>query len=695
MKSLLPIFLFILSAPFLMAQQVNLIQDINPGEQDGRPDRFIEYNGQLIFRATTEDSGAELWISDGTEDGTRLLKDINPDSDFSAGNSNPGNFIEFDGRVFFSARAPGSGTELWVTDGTEDGTQLFKDIQEGEDNGAPRDFVIFQGQLWFTATTEAESSELWVSDGTEAGTELFLDINPGSGVGNPNFKYVTTEGGLMFFNARTPDAGTELWLSDGTVVGTQLLKDIDPGSGNSFPSRFTSVGNTVFFRAADSLGRELWKTDGTEAGTQLAIDFREGEENSNPDNLIQIGIAGVAPPVLFCTADPDGEGDRLYVIEPSSNNFNEWANLNQGNSMEPDDILPHFGFLFTFTSFFTQENDQGGIDTIGRELFLADPFGLVLDQGNIELLSFTPDNLDPDHDDFVYDFLEDFLYYTKETTEGQEVYRVPLAANFQSEVQVSNIRPGAESASARELIILGKDVYFQADDGMNGRELYGFIAEKGDFAISELPGLSQVEAGDTLDLGLVEQSFDTTLLFEIETLASPIIEFTDVEVIGDGFSSDAITPALLIQGGRPGDALFDKDPLNGRDTFNIYYSAAEEGQTDVGTVTVRANFTENERYTFFIKAEVEEIVSAPDAFARNWQLAPNPVSSTAQLTGQSLESDGQIDIIDNQGRIINSYPIRKYQSNRKLILGQLQKGTYYLRLSAPNHKATTIPFIKQ
>jgi len=688
MKSFLPLLFFALCAPFLMGQQVDLIKDINPGAEDGRPDRFITYNGQLIFRADTEDTGAELWISDGTEDGTRLLKDINTDPDFSAGNSNPGNFIEFDGKVYFSARAPGLGTELWVTDGTEAGTELLIDIQEGEANGAPRDFVVFQEQLWFTATTENESSELWVSDGTAAGTELFFDINPGAGVGNPNFKFVTAEGGLMYFNARTPDEGTELWVTNGTVGGTQLLKDINLGSDNSFPSRFTSVGNNVFFRAADTLGRELWRTDGTAAGTQLAIDFRSGEEDSNPDNLIQIGLAGVAPPVLFCTADPDGEGDRLYVVDPSNNNFNEWANLNQGNSMEPDDIQARFGFLFTFTAFLTEENDMGGIDTFGRELFLADPFQLILQNGNIQLLSFTPDNLDPDHSDFIYEPLEGFLYYTKESNNTQELYRVPLTGNFQSEQQLTSIGSSMQDANVRELVLLGKDIYFQADDGVIGRELHGFIAEKGDYVITELPSLNAVVAGDTLDLGLVQQSFDTTLFFEISSVADPIIALLDVEVDGFGFSTDVVNPVLLLQNAQPGSGL------NDRDTFNIQYFAAEEGQTDVGTVTVTTDFTENEQYTFFIKAEVESTTSALDVFAKDWQLAPNPVNSIAQLTGQALDEDGQIEIIDNQGRVIQTYPIQKYQSNRRLILSQLQSGMYYLRLSAPNQKSTTIPFIK-
>jgi hypothetical protein len=117
--------------------------------------------------------------------------------------------------------------------------------------------------------------------------------------------------------------------------------------------------------------------------------------------------------------------------------------------------------------------------------------------------------------------------------------------------------------------------------------------------------------------------------------------------------------------------------------------------TDVGVVTITSRFTDTEEFVFFIKAEVRETVSAEDAFGKDWQLAPNPVADVARLSGQSLESEGQIEIISNRGDIIRTYPIQKYQRNRSLILGELTPGTYYLRLSAPNYQPTTIPFIKQ
>lgn len=57
------------------------------------PDRYT------AFSATNE-NGAELWITDGTTTGTRLLKDINP----GTAGSNPGGMTALDdGRIIFAA----------------------------------------------------------------------------------------------------------------------------------------------------------------------------------------------------------------------------------------------------------------------------------------------------------------------------------------------------------------------------------------------------------------------------------------------------------------------------------------------------------------------------------------------------------------------------------------------------------------
>ena len=117
--------------------------------------------------------------------------------------------------------------------------------------------------------TPYTASQLWVSDGTTDGTQRVTDINPGF-YGGIDPKYLKVFDGHLFFGANDGTGGTGLWESDGTTAGTFLLDDINPQTPYSFPEALTVVGNRLFFTADDGVnGRQLWATDGTAAGTGI------------------------------------------------------------------------------------------------------------------------------------------------------------------------------------------------------------------------------------------------------------------------------------------------------------------------------------------------------------------------------------------------------------------------------------------
>ena len=60
---------------------ISLLKDINLGPVGSRANKFEftpfgEDRERVVFSAFTEDKGIELWVTDGTEGGTQLLKDI-------------------------------------------------------------------------------------------------------------------------------------------------------------------------------------------------------------------------------------------------------------------------------------------------------------------------------------------------------------------------------------------------------------------------------------------------------------------------------------------------------------------------------------------------------------------------------------------------------------------------------------------
>src|SRR3712207_415264 len=60
------------------------------------------------------------------------------------------------------------GLELWRTDGTAAGTRLVKDICPGACSAGPSHLTVSNGLLFFTANDGAHGIELWRTDGTAA-----------------------------------------------------------------------------------------------------------------------------------------------------------------------------------------------------------------------------------------------------------------------------------------------------------------------------------------------------------------------------------------------------------------------------------------------------------------------------------------------------------------------------------------------
>ena len=160
------------------------------------------------------------------------MRDINTTPTSGSGSS-PGEFVEFQGRAFFTAYSLETGREIWESDGTEAGTVLLKDIVPGPSGSDPRGLKVVNGALFFFANDGVHGQELWKSDGTEAGTVLVKDIATDDGSAPRN---LAAASGTLFFAATDEIHGRELWRSDGTEEGTALVQDLAPGSYPGQPS---------------------------------------------------------------------------------------------------------------------------------------------------------------------------------------------------------------------------------------------------------------------------------------------------------------------------------------------------------------------------------------------------------------------------------------------------------------------------
>ena len=79
--------------------------------------------------------------------------------------------------LFFTMDGGEHGNELWMSDGTAEGTQLAADINPGPNPSTPTELTISNGHLYFSATDRLHGAEVWAIDLKAATTVVDADIN--------------------------------------------------------------------------------------------------------------------------------------------------------------------------------------------------------------------------------------------------------------------------------------------------------------------------------------------------------------------------------------------------------------------------------------------------------------------------------------------------------------------------------------
>ena len=252
---------------------------IYPGATSSNPTELTVADNYLFFAATDPYRGRELWFhhfagglfsEDLFNPGQLSFLDLVP----GAMGSQPQGMCSSGGAlpVLFQATTADSGAELWITDGTTAGTKMVRDICPGSTGSHPRYITWFRGAFYFQASDCVLGAELWTSDGTRGGTHIVKDIRPG--VPDSAAAYLTVMPSLLdgkdylFFaasdglynkpiHALEGVGGAQLWRTDGTTDGTVRAFD---RSGNdlyfdresldaAYPAQFGVYKNGLYVSA--------------------------------------------------------------------------------------------------------------------------------------------------------------------------------------------------------------------------------------------------------------------------------------------------------------------------------------------------------------------------------------------------------------------------------------------------------------
>ncbi|HEX8523587.1 MAG TPA: ELWxxDGT repeat protein, partial [Tepidisphaeraceae bacterium] len=345
-------------------------------------DPFV-FKDRLLINASTASCGAEPFVSDGTDAGTRMLLDIEQ----ATNSSSPDRITPVGSSVYFRAISNTYGSELFRAE--RGVVSLVKDIVAGAGSSSPDLMTDVAGKCFFVANDGARNC-LFVSEGTDAttvklnstlnnytnfvavGTKLYFIAQSGIqyGIYESNgtvsgTKLVATMAGtpsttalanMIYFNRQlyfrwSGTGGTKLWKSDLTQAGTSVVKD--SGSAATNPDKFTVIGGALFFIASSTAaGTELWKLESPDVGTVLVKDIYPGAGSSTPSYLMPFKSK------LFFAAT-GAEGSELWSSDGTSTGTMLLKDISTGaGSSTPRNLtVLHDLLLFEASDIGTRNNE--------------------------------------------------------------------------------------------------------------------------------------------------------------------------------------------------------------------------------------------------------------------------------------------------------------------------------------------------
>ncbi len=200
------------------ASGTHLLMDVYPGPAGSQPTELTAVGDLAYFAAEAPETGVELYVTDGTVSGTALAMDIHP----LAPSSGPKHLFGWRGNLIFSASRPYDGEEPWIVRPGRK-PDILQNIRADGASSNPRNFAAWKEHVYFLADDGIHGEELWRTDGSKEGTVLFKDV-----VSVPyetlSYQMIQPNGEKLYLSLTTPSYGRKLWVMDGESGPPRLVE---------------------------------------------------------------------------------------------------------------------------------------------------------------------------------------------------------------------------------------------------------------------------------------------------------------------------------------------------------------------------------------------------------------------------------------------------------------------------------------
>ena len=194
----------------------------------------------------------------------------------------------FKDKIYFMGADATHGSELWVSDGTPQGTYMLKDCTPNGNS----ELYIFKtnlNNLVFSVKDENGKGSLWATDGTKAGTIQLANVTVQVAYAPlPKAQELKENCGKIIFSGDDGVHGSEPWITDGTPGGTYMIQDLGVDGGSN-PWFFESVGGKFVFTTNQNVGFKsvIWSTDGSKNSCNRIFQGNDGQSD-----IIDAGLEG-------------------------------------------------------------------------------------------------------------------------------------------------------------------------------------------------------------------------------------------------------------------------------------------------------------------------------------------------------------------------------------------------------------------